>query len=175
MTGQREAHPLLISLANLDMDFRMKASNHAFLLLALLPIPQFIAAQQRTRGVLEARLVHECLDLILTPLKTATQLGIMMNDPLGNRRYCFTPLASYIVDTPESALVACVAGKTSSVTTASYKEFGDLFRYEPRTTSKTLANLKQVVSQADPWDLSEYLKVVACFHPNGVHHPFWRD
>lgn len=42
MTGGRVAHPLLISLANLLMNFRMKATNHAFLLLALLPVPKFI-------------------------------------------------------------------------------------------------------------------------------------
>ncbi|KAF8808228.1 hypothetical protein BYT27DRAFT_7255727 [Phlegmacium glaucopus] len=42
MTGNRIAHPLLISLANLNMNFRMKSSNHAFLLLALLPVPSFI-------------------------------------------------------------------------------------------------------------------------------------
>ena len=42
----QQAHPLLISLTNLDMEFHMKASNHAFLLLVLLPIPWFIASQQ---------------------------------------------------------------------------------------------------------------------------------
>jgi hypothetical protein len=42
MTGGCVAYPLLISLANLFMDFWMKASNHAFLLLTLLPVPKFI-------------------------------------------------------------------------------------------------------------------------------------
>jgi hypothetical protein len=42
MTGGHVAHLLLISLTNLFMDFQMKASNHAFLLLALLPVPKFI-------------------------------------------------------------------------------------------------------------------------------------
>ncbi|KJA12854.1 hypothetical protein HYPSUDRAFT_152210 [Hypholoma sublateritium FD-334 SS-4] len=83
MTGNRQAHPLLISLANLDMDFRVKASNHAFLLLALLPIPQFIHPTKRLRGVLADRLFHECLDFITQPLKTAAQIGIMMSDALG--------------------------------------------------------------------------------------------
>ncbi|KJA23491.1 hypothetical protein HYPSUDRAFT_66180 [Hypholoma sublateritium FD-334 SS-4] len=83
MTGNRQAHPLLISLANLDMDFRMKASNHAFLLLALLPIPQFIHPTERLRGILADRLFHECLDVITQPLKTAAQIGIMMSDALG--------------------------------------------------------------------------------------------
>ncbi|KAH9010154.1 hypothetical protein EDB85DRAFT_1880639 [Lactarius pseudohatsudake] len=87
MTGGRMAHPLLMSLANLLMDFRMKGTNHAFLLLALLPVPNFIHKDSKTRGVLENRMVHECLDFILTPLKKAAQFGIMMSDPLGSLRY----------------------------------------------------------------------------------------
>ena len=42
MTGGRVAHPLLISLVNLLMDFHTKVTNHAFHLLALLPTPKFI-------------------------------------------------------------------------------------------------------------------------------------
>jgi hypothetical protein len=55
---------------------------------------------------------HECLDYILKPLKIAAQVGILMSDPISNLRHCFTPLAAYIVDTPESAMVAGVGGKT---------------------------------------------------------------
>ncbi|KAH9159458.1 hypothetical protein EDB89DRAFT_2117806 [Lactarius sanguifluus] len=87
MTGGRVAHPLLISLANLLMDFRMKGTNHAFLLLALLPVPNFIHKDSKTRGILENRMVHECLDFILTPLKKAAQFGIMMSDPLGYKQF----------------------------------------------------------------------------------------
>ena len=108
MTSHQQAHPLLISLANLDMEFHMKASSHAFLLLALLPIPQFITSSQQVRGFLEDHLIHECLDIILSPLKAAAQFRIMLNDPLGSHCYCFTPLASYIVDTHDSVLVSCV-------------------------------------------------------------------
>jgi hypothetical protein len=125
------AHPLLLSLANVDMGFHMKASNHAFLLLALLPVPKFIHTDSKICGVLENRLIHECLDFILKPLKVAACIGIMMSDALGSLQYVFTPLASYIVDTPESAMLAGVSGKTSSVTMAYYKDFGDAFQHEP--------------------------------------------
>ena len=176
MTGNREAHPLLISLANLDMDFRMKASHHAFLLLALLPIPKFIHSTKRLRGVLADRVFHECLDFITKPLKTAAQIGIMMSDPLGGRRLCYTPLAGYIVDTPESALIAGVAGKTSSVTMASFKQFGDSFRHEPRRASTTLAQLQSLEEKVDPWDLQAYFNAAkGTFRLNGVHRPFWQD
>ena len=157
------------------MEFRNKASNHAFLLLALLPIPSFLHPSKKIRGVLEARLFHECQDLILKPLKVAAQYGVFMADPLGTKRWCFTPLAAYIVDTPESALVSGVGGKTSSVTMATFRQFGDDHRHPPRTASTTLEMLRRLATIADPNDLENYVKEVLKFRLNGVHLPFWRD
>ncbi|KAJ6596774.1 hypothetical protein DFH09DRAFT_905105 [Mycena vulgaris] len=94
MTGNRQAHPLLISLAAIDMDFRMKASHHAFLLLALLPIAKFREKNPEIRGVLDSRLFHSVMDFVLEPLKKTAQIGLMMTDPLGWRRFCFTPLVA---------------------------------------------------------------------------------
>ena len=106
MTGGRTAHPLLISLANISMEFRNKASNRAFLLLALLPIPKYIHKKSKVRGMLEAQLYHQSLNIVLAPLKAAAQFGIMLSDPLGNLRWCFTPLASFIVNTPEAEVLS---------------------------------------------------------------------
>ena len=130
MTGGCVTHLLLLSITNLDMSFRMKALNHAFLLLALLSVPKFIHKNCKIRGVLENHLIHKCLDFILELLKIAVCIGIMMSDPLGNLRHIFTPLALFIVDTPESAMLAGIGGKTSSVTMAYYKHFGDAFQHD---------------------------------------------
>ncbi|KAJ7911544.1 hypothetical protein B0H13DRAFT_2328201 [Mycena leptocephala] len=175
MTGNRQAHPLLISLADIDMDFRMKASHHAFLLLALCPIPKFIEKDPEIRGVLESRIFHAVLDFVLRPLKTAARVGVMMNDPLGWRRFCFTPLAAHIVDTPESAMIAGVAGKTSSVTTASYKNFGDAYRHPSRTRDHTIKQLRRLEKTTHPWNLRPYIKKAKQLRLNGVHRPFWQD
>ncbi|KAG1883388.1 hypothetical protein F4604DRAFT_1575827, partial [Suillus subluteus] len=40
MTGDRVAHPLLISLANIPMSTRLKTSSNSFVLTALLPVPE---------------------------------------------------------------------------------------------------------------------------------------
>ena len=40
--GNQVAHLLLVSLADIVMDFRMKVSNCAFMLLALLPVSKFM-------------------------------------------------------------------------------------------------------------------------------------
>jgi hypothetical protein len=61
------------------------------------------------------------IDIVLSPLKKAAQIGVIMLDPLAYHCFCFSPLAVYIVDTPESALIAGVGGKTSLVTMAFYK------------------------------------------------------
>ncbi|KAG6908908.1 hypothetical protein DXG01_002789 [Tephrocybe rancida] len=177
MTGNRSAHPLLINLANLLMSFQTKATNHAYVLLALLPIPKFIHSNKELIGVLEARLIHQCLDFVVAPLKKAAEIGVMMSDPVGQLRYCFTPLAGYIVDTPESALLAGVMGQTSSVTMASVKEFGDPFRHEPRTAAKTLAMLEELASKVNPQDMEAYVKQAKHedVRLSGVHLPFWRD
>ena len=175
MTGDRVAHPVLLSLANIRMDTRMKSSNHAFVLTALLPCPKFLAKDRAARSTLENRVIHLCLDVITHPLKLAARAGRMMADPLGYSHFCFTTLASYIVDTPEATMIACVAGKTSHLTMADYRGFGDPTRHEPRTASTTLAQLAALTTEYNPLDLSTYLPAAKARRLNGVHLPFWRD
>ena len=168
MTGDRVAHPLLIGLANIKMSTRLKLSLNSFMLTALLPVPKFIHEKKRMRGVLEDRLIHQCLDIVLEPIKAAARLGIMMSDPDGHNCYCFTPLAGYIVDIPEAAMLAAVGAKTSLVTMAMYKQFGDSFRHEPRTGSTTLAQLHVVRSRADPQDIEVFFREAQKFCLNGA-------
>jgi len=96
-----------------------------------------------------------------------------MSDPVGNLQCCFTPLAVYIVDTPELATVAGVGGKTSLVTMAMFRQFGNSFCHEPQTASTTIAQLLEIEANIHPWNLEAYSKEGAKFHLNGVHRPFW--
>ena len=175
MTGNRVAHPLLISLADIVMDFQTKLSHRAFMLLAILPVPKFLHKNRRICGVLENRLIHECINFIVEPLKIAAEIGIMMLDPLGWRRYCFTPLAAAIVDTPKALMYTGISPRASPVTMATYKQFGDAFQHEPRMASTTLAQLMEIEATVNPWDFSSYLPEAKRFSLNGVHRPFWRD
>ena len=109
----------------------MKASNHAFMLLTILPVPKFLHKTRKICGILESCLIHECIDFIVKPLKKAAEIGIMMSDPLGWCWYCFTPLVGAIIDTPEALMYAGVSKNTSPVTMAMYTQFGDAFCHEP--------------------------------------------
>jgi len=176
MTGDRVAHPLLITLANIDSRLRSSSSSHAFSLLALLPVPKFIGVKKGLHGVLENRLTHSCLDFITHPLKVASQMGAWLSDYAGNIRRCFTPLIAYIVDTPEATALTGVAGKTSHLTMASYKEFGDPIQHPPRTAASILMSLNALASEFNPDEIATYTNnAKSMFRLNGVHLPFWRD
>ncbi|KAJ7263198.1 hypothetical protein B0H12DRAFT_1001291, partial [Mycena haematopus] len=175
MNGDRVAHPFLISLANIDMDFLMKASNHAFMMAALLPVPKFLCDKE-IQGLMERRLFHHCLDIVCHSLKVAAVAGHPMSNSVGQRLQCHTPLVAYIVDTPEAADIACVMGKTSHLTMASHKTFGDAVRQEERTGAHTWDDILKVNAIVDPWeDVAEYQKESKKLRLSGVHEPFWRD
>lgn len=175
MTGNRLAHPLLISLANIDPTIRSKTSLDGYMLLGLLPIAKFIHKNSRVRSLLQDRLFHQALDRILQPLKVAASVGVMMSDPVGNLRYCYTPLAAWIADTPEQSLLAGTSPKVSPVTTAESKDFGDPFRHDPRTGSATLIAIRTVHAKQDPPDYKIFLKSIREIGLNGVLSPFWKD
>ncbi|KIM51816.1 hypothetical protein SCLCIDRAFT_142487, partial [Scleroderma citrinum Foug A] len=111
MSGNHMAHPLLLSLANIDTDICSKSSFHSFLL-ALLPVPSFIHNKSRVWGLLSNHLIHQCLDFVLKPLKIAAAIRVMMSDPIGNLRHCYTPLVTYIANMPKQNLVACTSPKS---------------------------------------------------------------
>src|ERR1700753_1637406 len=75
MTGDHSAHPLLITLANIDSTVRVSTSSHALKLLALIPVPKFVGVKKGLCGILENRLLHTCLDFIPSPLKLAARAG----------------------------------------------------------------------------------------------------
>ena len=170
------AHPLLLTLANLPMDIRMKSSYHTLPLIGLLPCPKFVGVKKSLCGLMENRLIHHCLDIICQPLEKASARGTFMGDSFGRIRCCFTPIVAYIVDTPEAAVIAGVGGKTSHLTLASHKLFGDHFRHPTRLASLTLSQIEVLSKEIDPWNLKKYTEESKQrYRLNGVHLPFWRD
>ncbi|KIJ11317.1 hypothetical protein PAXINDRAFT_15784 [Paxillus involutus ATCC 200175] len=151
-----------------------KTSLHAYLLLALLPICKFVHKESRVQSLLQDCLLHQALDVVLSPLKVAASVGIMMNDPVGNLHYCFIPLASWIADTPEESLLSVTSPKVSHVTTATSKQFGDNFRHPSRTGELTLTAINTVCAQYPPSDFKPFLKAIKQFGLNGVIEPFWK-
>jgi len=169
------AHPLLLSLANIDSSIHSKGSLHGHVLLMPLPVALFIHEKTHVHSLLSDQLIHKSLNFVLNPLKIATAIGIMMSDPVSNLCYCFTPLVAYIADTPKQCLLLCTSPKAFPVSTVTHKEFGDPFPHPPCTAARILNDIKRACEHADPNDFEEFLKAVKRYLLNGIHEPFFRN
>ena len=124
-TGNREMHPVLLSLANIEAGICMKATSHVFALAAYLPIPKFLNVMPPVHAVLSAHVYHICISTIMDGLKLANAHGVVMSDPNGMQRLCHTPLVSWISDLPKQHMIACVLGNQSPISEASSSQFGN--------------------------------------------------
>ena len=93
-TGNREMHPILLSLANVDPGIHIKVTSHSFVLTAYLPILKFINITTPVQGALGARVYHSCLNIITENLQHAAHDGVKLANPQGCVHICYTPLVS---------------------------------------------------------------------------------
>jgi hypothetical protein len=174
-TGNKEMHPLLLSIANIHAGVRMKATSHSFALAAYLPIPKFLNVSQPVQAILAARVYHFAISIITKNLKVAQRDGAVMSDPMGDLRVIHTPLVAWIADYPEQLLIACVSSKNSPISTATGVQFGDPFPHPPRTRQQTLQAIFEACMLCDPCDIIAFHKVCQQKRLNGVVEPFWAD
>lgn len=167
-------HPLFVSIANIPGHIRMAASSYAWRCVAFMPIPKF-DVPAANQSILQARIVHKCIDIVTEGLKRVAETGSSMVDPHGHIRYCFTPLAAWTADLPEQLMLSCLSKSASPVTEATQKQFGDAQPYPPRTGELTLKRIDEVNKKTGPWDLSRYQKLAKALQLNGVDLPFFRN
>src|ERR1700685_4560585 len=140
-TGIKEMHLVLLSLANISASVHMKATSHAFSLTAYLLIPKFLNVSAPIQAALTACVYHICTSIITRNLRIADSHGAELSDPQGRRRKCHTPLASWIGDLPEQRTIACVLASQSTISTATFDDFGDSEPHPPCTCKFTLDHI----------------------------------
>lgn len=106
-------------------------------------------------------------------LKKAAEVGCMMSDPLGNLKYCFTPIAAHITNTPEEHIMACVTSNASPIMLTISEQFGDHVCCAPHTVAVTCGWLIAVKRNTCSSDLSLYFQACQKFQLNGVVVPYW--
>ena len=174
-TGDLTAHPLLLSLDNIHSKARRNSSNHAFLLLALLPKPQFPDnLDPSIARALRDRILHKCIRIVCAPFREMSKHGQLMSDPTGRLRNCFTVLSMYMVDYPEATKLAGVTSFTSPVTMAKTKALGDSFRHERRWWHITKKAIDDTKALADPiGNIKQYVKLANKQRLTGATELLW--
>lgn len=153
----------------------MKATSHAFMLAAYLPIPKFLDVSPAVQSVLSARVYHFAISIVIQNLKKAELHGEVMSDPMGNLRVVHTPLAAWIADYPEQLLIAGVSSKNSPISLATAAQFGDPEVHPPRLRQLTLDAIHEACRTCDPCDIASFHKICLALRLNGVILPFWAD
>ncbi|KAF7969079.1 hypothetical protein HWV62_28378 [Athelia sp. TMB] len=176
-TGNREMHPVLLSIANIHPGVRMKATSHSFVLAGYLPIPKFKGVSAAVHAALVAQVYHASLSVIVKDLRIAERDGAEMADPNGDIRINHTPLASWISDLPEMHTISCTLHNHSPTSLAELHEFGEdqfLKPHERRTRQHTLDNfIRARYAAGATADLPAFVKAAASYGLIAVLEPFW--
>jgi hypothetical protein len=150
----------------------MKATSHAWACIAYIPVPEYIVNSEFC-GLLEVRIWHKCMDLVLEKLKVTAKVGEFMVDPMGCQCYAFTPLAAHIADLPKQIMIACVSKNVLPTTLATQTQFGDGTAYPPCHGSDTLQKLHELCKITDPWKVREFQESAKQYSLSGIHQPYW--
>jgi hypothetical protein len=172
--GDKKAWPLYLSIGNIKSSIRNKPKNHCWVLVAYLPIAHF-SDDKSLHTILQSRLFHQCMELILKPLKCVTEEGVQMTDSVGAVRLCVPRLAAYLADYPEQLLINIAANNTSPITTATHRNLGGPTLFPPRTKDDILQAIKRTKARVNPANVEAYQQEARREGLNGVDRPFWED
>jgi hypothetical protein len=173
-TGDLSAHPLFITLDNIDSATRCKTSTNGLMLLALLPKVKFNMGDRYLARALRDRIFHACIRSATSSLRSVARFGQMMSDGAGRLRNCYTVLSAYIVDHPEATRLAGVTASVSPTTQATSREFGDAEMKERRwfsITKETIEKIKEIAHPVD--DIEEFVRLSARNNLTGVDKLLW--
>ena len=175
-TGNKEMHLILISIANIHGGTCMKATSHAYALVAYLPIPKFHNISPAVQAILSVHIFHHAVSLVMQNLKMACKNSEVMSDPNGHLHVVHTPLIAWIADYPEQLLITCTSSRNSLIFTATVERFSDPTSAPPRFRQQTLDAIKQAYTACDPCDnIAAFYKVCLVLCLSGIVKYFWED
>lgn len=173
-SGGKKAWPVYLSIGNIKFKTRNLPSKRAWLLVGYIPCINF-HDDDKIRGTLNARLYHQCMEVITNHLVEPGTHGTHISDSKGDVRHCFTLLAAHIGDLPEQQLSNLALRNASPTTIVTHDNLGSATVHPPRTREWILSCIESVCRVADPNNIKLYQKVAKQHNLNGVHLPFWRN
>ncbi|KAJ7453512.1 hypothetical protein FB451DRAFT_1519921 [Mycena latifolia] len=162
-----QAWPVYLTIGNIDKETRRTPSSRATVLLGYIPVTKLEIFSKANRPAVSHQLFHDCMRVMLEPLKTAGKDGVRMDCADGFVRLMFPILSAYIADYPEQCLIACCRENSCPRCLVNPKERGDLDRAPWRDPGETLRILaEQSRGEHPPEFKTQNLRPV---------NPFWSD
>ena len=180
-SGDKNMHPVYISLGNIHKDIRNKPSHKGWMLLAKLPTSKFGALKARLDatetekkampGVLQKRLFHRCMSVVLKPLRdsdvsTAT-------DANGNERQVLAVLMAWLADLEELWMILGLAKSCCPKCIAQTDDFDSPEMRPPRTSDSILQALHDIRTEYPDADTWQFVRLAGRRGLTGVEHLCW--
>ncbi|KAJ7883702.1 hypothetical protein B0H14DRAFT_2564777 [Mycena olivaceomarginata] len=105
-SGDKQAWPVYLKLGNIRKKTRRSPSARATILIGYIPVTKLEIFSAAKRSSVSHQLFHDCMRIILEPLRVAGKDGVKMDCADGFVRKMFPILSAYIADYPEQCLVA---------------------------------------------------------------------
>ncbi|KAH9916939.1 hypothetical protein B0H21DRAFT_816102 [Amylocystis lapponica] len=170
--GDKSAWPVYLTIGNIAKDVRRKASSHATVLVAYLPVPKLDCFGDKTRPAVKYQLFHHCMKTILATVASAGRTGKEMACADGFVRAIWPIIAAYVADYPEQCLVACCMENRCPMCQVPPDQRGAHVPHAKRDMQETLSLL------ADQSRGTETPETKARFKELGLRRilpPFWHD
>ncbi|EUC56287.1 Zn-finger protein, putative [Rhizoctonia solani AG-3 Rhs1AP] len=130
--GNKKAHPVYFSIANLPKHIRRAHSNRAMVLVGYLPIPDLDCEPNEDKArAMRTKLFNDCMRDLLEPLTQAERTGMEVVCADGGVRRIYPTLSSAIADYPEQCRNACTIGSWCPVCLVEPDARGDLHQDVP--------------------------------------------
>ncbi|KAJ7458309.1 hypothetical protein B0H11DRAFT_1873281 [Mycena galericulata] len=166
-SGDKQAWPVYMTIGNIDKETRRRPSSRATVLVGYIPVSKLEIFTKKTRSGASHQMFHDCMRVILEPLKAAAGEGVRMDCADGFVRRIFPILAAYIADYPEQCLVSCCMENSCPGCLCSPKNRGDTDRSDPRDPDQTLRTLLEQSRGERPREfMDQNLRPI---------NPFWAD
>ncbi|KAG8771371.1 hypothetical protein FRC12_003652 [Ceratobasidium sp. 428] len=140
LVGGQMAHPVYLTIGNINKSIRRQASKHATVIIGYLPVDTFADVPSKVmRHRLRGQLLHCAMHEIMAPLEDAGRTGVEMWCADGRLRRVYPLLASFVGDWAEQCDMACTdwGGCPKCLKRSAYGR-GDERRGPPRTSRSTL-------------------------------------
>lgn len=143
------------------------------------PIAKFEPPEHQ--GLLSNRLLHHCLDIVLSNLKACANSARVMLDPGGGIQTVRTFLAAYIANLPEQQpeALSCVAPYYALSSMAGPSTLGDTMAqplWHGQDTLRIIQEIMKLLEEpSDQRNLAKLQRLAKEKGLNGVDQPFWRD
>ncbi|KAF8758013.1 Zn-finger protein [Rhizoctonia solani] len=182
--GNKKAHLVYFTIANLLKHIRRAHSNRAMVLIGYLPIPDLDCEPNDDKArAMRTKLFNTCMRDLLQPLTDAEQVGMEVVCADGGVRRIYPTLSSAIADYPEQCRNACSIGSFCPVCLVQPDLRGDLHQNTPLCEKiPTLEAIKEHRKEGSPnfedfglhdqwpwWNRHTYIDIATMHTPNLLH------